>query len=1107
MPGLQAAQRDILTYAKGHPDSAVFHSGLILEIKDLNVPIFQRAIEAITLRHDALRSYFSLKQLEPTQHVHPSESIDLQRFAPLQHIDATGISYTKPLDLEQSLQKLGVAWILNEPFQLDKAPLWRSALVRFDETTYQFLLLVHHTIIDGTSFDILFNDISAYYNAFLQNTSPNLPAVPRLDEHLVLEQPDAIKKKRLAYWEKTLAGLNVLSLPTDKQENGSFAYKGKRHHFDMNADLITSLKKAFPGQSINNLFLAALSVLCYRYTGGNATDICLGTTSANRRHNIANIDQLVHCLFNSLAIRLTFSPSTSFENLLLHIKQQIRDALQNQLSQTEIYQHALSSETKRGLHTASPFSIMFTASPFRPPLNLNGASASHPVEPHIGGHTRFSNFGIYAEEHPDLSLACFLEYNTERFEQSTIERAISHLLHIFKTISAQPDILIKDICLLQPEELLQITEYNNTSQPSPFLTLHDALHETAKRIPNNQALVFHSEDGLEATPYLALDTQSTKLANYLLSIGCQPGQLIGVCLPRSLNAIVAIFGVLKAGMVLVTLETQPDKQNLIDVKAKQLNYVIADNNTKKLVPINIIINLHDKTTMASIQSASSIYVRPNLRPDSPAYVMYSSGTTGEPKGTLIAHRGLSNLISAQAKRYPHDTRTVSTAEITFDAALFDLGLLAALGNTVYFTTENNRYSPHYLNRLIKEHNIEILVLLPDILKELDPTLPSVKSVTNMGNKPDIKNLRDRWKKIDPSRTVLNGYGPTEYTVCTSLYEITDNPDLPGSLIGQPIQNTKIFIVDTDNLLCPMGVPGQLVITGPGVALGYTNNPEQNERAFKTLRFNDTHQKLIPAAPDEPGAMPCYFTGDLGCYFPDHDGGITVNFISRINREKKIRGVPVNLDVLENTLHQHPEVQDVFIHTKDNETLSAFIIPTDLKKTENELKLRRSIHAFLLANTTLPRVAYPRDVIILHEFILNANGKIDIPNLPYAETIQNISLEALDTLHPLEAELLRLWSVVLRLPIDKIEREDSFHFNGGDSILTVELESLLNNHERFTFTPPITAGELLTSTIKSLATALEPRHSLKPSPLIQNSVFSPPQPNSENPVENQLSLSK
>lgn len=1096
MFALQAAQPNILTYAKGHPSSTTFHRSAVVEIKiaNLNIPAFQQAIEAITQRHDALRSYISLKNIDLYQRVHSTDTLDLKNYAPLQLIDATKAPYTPPLSLEATLHGLGRSDLLNEPFQLDQAPLWRSALIQFDETTYQFLFLAHHIIIDETSIGILFNDISAYYNAYINNTQPDLPAVPPLNAELTLALPEAVKNERLAYWKKSFNQLNILKLPADKQESNAFAFRGRRHYFHLDAEFIAELKRTFPTQSINNLFLASLSTLCYRYTSGSETDVCLGITSANRRHDIPGIDKsiieknLVNCLFNSLPIRIAFSSSDSFSDLLLIAKQQVGNALKNQLSLDKIHQEALSTETKQGLHTASPFSIMLTTNAQKPTLNLGGTRGSYPVELHIGGHTKFSDFGINLDEQYNGSQAGFIEYNTQRFHESTIERLLGHLVHILKTVVLQPNILIKDICILQPEELQRIASYNNTDQHADFTTLADALHETSKRIPNKPALQFHTKGETHVLNYTDLDTQSTKLANYLLSCGYLPGQHIGVCLPRSLNLIITVFAVLKAGMVLVTLETQADKQNLIDKKSKPLDCIITDQDTMALVPDHHIINLDDENTRTSFQAASHTYIKQNIHPNSLAYIMYSSGTTGEPKGTMIAHRGIANLLSTLAKTYPADTSQINTAAFTFDAAIFDLALLT-LGNTMHFLDEENRYSPHHLNQVIKNNNINILVMLPDILKALDPALPST-DITSMGGKPDMTTIRE-WKRANPSRTFRNGYGPTENTICTSLYPITDTPGVPSTLIGKPIQNTKIFIVDADNALCPISVPGQLIITGPGVALGYTNNQEKSSSAFKALRLDASKQKLIAATPDDPEAMPCYFTGDLGSYYQAEDGNISVNFISRINRELKIRGVPVNLDILENALRKHPDVHDVFIHTKNNETLFAFIIPKDPRATNDELKLRRSIRAFLLANTTLPRVAYPRDVIILREFILNTNGKIDTANLPYTETSSNIPLGNINNLNALESEILRLWSTLLQLPIDKIDLEETFHINGGDSILAVQLESRLNNHPRFSLHPPVTAAELLTSTINSLAGLLGPRCQLNVGSLNQHSVFSTP----------------
>ncbi|HEU5281655.1 MAG TPA: AMP-binding protein [Gammaproteobacteria bacterium] len=1088
MFSLQSSQIGILTYCKNHPQSTTFHHNMVVEVKGhINISAFTAAIVETTRRHDALRSYIPLNNKELAQLVHPAENLNLSTFTPFFVLDASQLPYTEPSALDATLKKLQATSILHSPFNLEVAPLWRTALVKFNETTYQFLLIAHHIITDKTSTDILFNDISSYYNAFLNNTQPNLPTVPPLDERLTLNPDEATTHFRLSHWQEKLKKLNIVRLPVALKKLGPFSFQGKRHYFNIKRKYLNQLEQQFPSLSINNIMLGCLGTLIYRYTGEH--DVCIGITSANRHHQIPGIssniieNNLVSCLFNSLPIRFSFDPNISFAQLLLHIKEETKQSLKNQLSLETIYQEALSHETKRDLHTASPFSIMLTTNKRKATLTLNGTHGAHPCDLNTNGNTKFSDFGINLDQLDDGSQAGFIEYNTQRFDEPSIQRIIKHLISILKTVTDQPHIPIKNIYLLQPEELQKIMAYNNTSHSSTFLALPDALHQISKKIPNQPAVRFHANADAGTLSFLELDIQSTKLANYLLSCGCQPGQPIGVCLPRSLDIVIVIFGVFKAGMILVTLETERDKLNFIQAKIEPLDLIITDNETKAFFPEKNIINLYHENTNALIQSMNDVYVKQNIDANSPAYIMYSSGTTGTPKGTLNTHGGLSNLLSDLANKFPHDSSSLNRAPFTFDASLFEL-LLLALGNTLHLTNNN---SPTYLSQLIKEHRIGILVLLPPVLKELDPVLPSVTHVVTMGTIPDRQDLAQR-KKANPECTFQNGFGPTEYTICTSFHTISDNPNLPDSLIGQPIQNTKIFIIDDDGALCPIGIPGQLVITGAGIAQGYTNNPEQNQNSFKTLRFDDSNQRLIPATLDESGAMRCYLTGDIGCYYAENDKNITINFISRKNREYKIHGaLLVNLDMLQETLRKHPDVRDVFIHVK-NEALCAFIIPKDLDQTNDELKLRRSLCAFLLENSTLPRASYPRDVIILREFILNNNGKIDASSLPHTEASPAIPLN-FSELRPLEAEILHLWSQLLDLPIDQIDFHESFHMNGGDSILIVQLESKLNNHPRFEFTPHVTVDELLNTTIEALTNLLEPRCTARPSKLlIQHSIF-------------------
>lgn len=1044
---LQGAQGNIYAFEKLHPNTATFRQNLVVEIQGLiDVPLFERALIATTARHEALRSYFSADETGVYQMVTPVSDVTANSLYAMTVIDATKHAHTPPLALQQTLADLNVPHITEASFDLEKGPLWRAALIKFSDDCHQFVFLAHHLIIDETSLGIVLNDISAHYNALLTNEAVNLPAIPAMSELASLQPSDDEIQKRRSFWTENLKGLSIPKLPTDNLNDPPFQFRGKHHRFNIGSEIVDRLKLRFKDQSMNNLMLACMTSLIHRYT--NENDFCIGITSANRRHPSSAIDatllekHVVNCFFNSLPVRLNINPQSTLEDVLPHIKSAVGQAAKNQLPLDEVFEHCLSHETKLNLRTASPFSVLLKTYKNKPTLSLANTTATHPVELDLGS-SKFSHFGLSVDEMADGSFTCFIEYNTDLYQHLSIERLAQHFTQAVITLSEQPNQTLDAIPLLAPDELSEIRQYNNTQRPIPFKSIPDYLHEIAVAHPDRTALVFHDDDRHTTMSYQTLDEQSTQLAHVLDTLQLPLGTAIGVCLTRGPALLVASFAVFKAGLTLVTIENHSASKDIRALKSSALTHVITDTETNPLFEASPVtpLNLDSESLQTQLAAASTDYTAKPLVASSSIYTMYTSGTTGTPKAVGLTHGGFTNLYHwLTTRQMQANLRVISTALPTFDAFYYDvLVCLATLGE-LHLTTESNRYSPEVISAIAREFQLQFGCFLPDFIDSLDPTLPFTH-IVSMGASPHADNLNE-WIRHNPSIRIENGLGHTETGIC--LMQHPFNPKTPAGLIGQPLDNMAIYLIDPHSkALCPMGVAGELYVAGPGVAIGYLNQPELSETKFITLKLDLTQQRLVPCNPHDEGAQRMYATGDFGCYRYDQEGKLSILFIGRKDRQMKINGVRIELDGIERLLRTHQDIQEVVVlPNSENTALRAFIQPTDPETELTSAEFRINILKHF-SNTLFPMVGFPREINLLDSIPLTVNGKVDTKALLRIPSTPEPDNYLTDNEDPILKVVVHLWATILGLNPECMSIKEPIWALGGNSINRARFERLIN----------------------------------------------------------------
>ncbi|NEQ65179.1 MAG: amino acid adenylation domain-containing protein [Symploca sp. SIO2D2] len=587
----------------------------------------------------------------------------------------------------------------------------------------------------------------------------------------------------------------------------------------------------------------------------------------------------------------------------------------------------------------------------------------------------------------------------------------------------------QSIPILTDTELNKILlEFNDTVKPYPLhKTIVDLFEEQAKKTPDHIALVFEHE----SLTYQALNERANQVAHYLQTVGVKPEMLVGICMERSLEMIIGVLGILKAGGAYLPLDPHYPKARLVFMlEDTQVSLLLTCKQLLEILPTHQAQILCWDVDQDKLNRASRENPIPKVKPENLAYVIYTSGSTGQPKGILIAHKGLSNLALAQRDLLDvsPDSRFLQFASLSFDAAISDITTTLCSGATLCLATDESRLSSTVLMQQLQTLKITHAILPPTVLSLLPTTeeLPYLQTIMVVGETCPPR-LVANWSV---GRRFFNGYGPSECTVGAIIGQCQMGQSKP--LIGRPIANTQVYILDTGLQPVPIGIPGEIHLGGVGLARGYLHRPERTEEKFIANPFSD-----------DPNAR-LYKTGDLGCYLPDGN----IDYLGRLDQQVKIRSMRIELDEIETVLSQQPDVKECVVLVKEDETrdksLVAYVVLKQPQLNFNELRqfLRNRLPDYMVPAAFVPLEAIP----------LTPNCKTDrraLLQLPvdYSQSSPN-TFVAPRTLE--EKILASIWSEILK--IEKIGIDDHFFDLGGHSLLATQIISRIQ--ENFLFTVPI-----------------------------------------------------
>jgi amino acid adenylation domain-containing protein len=983
----------------------------------LEIGILERVFDEIVRRHESLRTHFAAAAEGPVQIVEPASHFVLE-VIDLSHLPAD--------EREQEARRLGNQ-DTQQPFDLSRAPLWRTRLLRLSETDHILLFIAHHIVTDAWSLSVLLKEILEIYKAFAAGQVSPLAELPiQYADYAVWQREwlqGEVLERQLAYWKENLDGAPVLlELPADRVRPPVQTFAGTRIVLHFGRELSEALVELTRRQGVT-LFMTLLSafkVLLHRYS--RQTDIVVGSPVANRKGT--EVEKLIGFFVNTVAIRTDLSGNPRFSDFLKQVREASLAAFSHQDVPFERVVEELTPE--RNLSHSPLFQAVFALQNIRvEPWELPGLKLSS-IELD-SGHSKFdialtlvnSDEGIWGR----------VEYNTDLFAEQTIRRMMVHLQELLNGVCVAPDQRVLAIPMLPAEEREQISEWNSTAVEYPLACVQEVIEQQAERTP--KAIIVCLED--RRLTYEELNRRANQLGRYLKRRGVGPEVLVAILMQRSVEMVVAMLGILKAGGAYLPLDAgypaarlrymlQDSGAGLILTQGRLIDLVTQATDAQSSMEV---IRLDEQWTDIALENDSNLDCE--VSADNLAYLIYTSGSTGTPKGAMLPHRGLTNHM-----RWIQDVHQLGTGDavlqktpFSFDVSVWEFFWPLMVGARLVFAKDQADLDTDYLTNLIDEHQITVVYFVASALQMFlatrkSGTCESLRYVFCGGEAMPLHVQRDFFKQF-PAVGLHNIYGPTEATIDVTWWDCEKNSERRSVPIGRPLPNTTIHLLDEELREVPVGVAGELYVAGANLGRGYWRRPDLTAERFIPNPFAS-----------EPGAR-FYRTGDLARYLADG----AIEFLGRIDHQVKVRGFRIELGEIDAALGSHPAISECVTilgeeHASDKR-LVTYIVPAN---GEVETAALRS---HLLER--LPDYMVPKTFIRLERLPRTPSGKIDRGSLPEAGVSRrDVALPYSEPRSELERRLAQIWCDVLK--VERVGLDDNFFDLGGHSLLLIQVHGRL-----------------------------------------------------------------
>jgi len=967
----------------------------------LDVAALKLALRDLVQRHESLRTIFPDSDGAPVQRIGPPELVSLE-IADLEH--------------EPAATRAAAAWQLvrehaGRPFDLASGPLFRPVLIRLGPDDHELCIVVHHIVADGWSLGILVRDLTALYAARLTGHSSSLPALPIRYVDFALWQRYRLSGEVLdahrQYWRARLANLpGPLQLLSDRPRSGPSGSAAASHDFAMPRPLADGLR-ALGRRENATLFmtmLAVFTVLLARSSGQD--DIVVGTPVTNRSH--VELEPIIGLFVNTLVLRSDVADDPSFQDLLARVRQTCLDAHTHADMPFEKLVEELQPERVLGLNPM--FQVSFVVQDAIEGGDVAFATVATPFD-----------LTLFVRDRADGALSATLEYRRDLFEPAAMTRLAGHYCTLLESVVAEPTRRISDLRMMSDAETHQLlVEWNATATHYPRdRSVHGLFEDQVDAAPDAVALVVEGP----ALTYRELDVRANRLARHIRAAGVGAGHRVGVLMDRSMEMIVALLAILKAGGAYVPLDRLAPAERLAFMLADtEIGVLLTETRMLSRLPASAVGVIPVDAEWDAVAARPSTRLESTAGGDDLAYVTYTSGSTGAPKGVAVTHRNVVRLVRGTSyARFGPEEVVLQLTALSFDVSTFEIwgallnggrlvmappdvpsvdelgGLLARHGVTTLWLSAG-----HF--EQVVDHRVEILRPLRQLLAGGDVVSP-----------PHVRRVLSAF----PTLSVINGYGPTEGTTFACCHTITSAPPPGRSVpIGRPIANTRVYVLDRHRRPVPVGVPGELWIAGDGVARGYVERPEITAERFVVQALSPTLQERL------------YRTSDLVRWLDDG----TIEFIGRLDDQVKIRGFRVELGEIEATLTRHPRVQSAVVVARRRPGGEASLVGYVVSAEPLD---PRELREFL--QRTLPPYMIPPAFVRLDRLPLSVSGKVDRRVLPEPPTELPAPVEPRDGL---ERQLAKIWRDVLS--IDRVGIRDNFFDLGGHSLLAMRMVARTEN---------------------------------------------------------------
>ncbi len=893
------------------PNSAFYNVPVATRLNGkINIPALQKTLDEIVRRHEVLRTYFPAPDGAPVQVVSDQAHVPLRIVDISSHPVSTRRSEAQRLADEEAAT----------PFDLATGPVIRAMLVTLEDAEHWLVMTLHHIVADGWSMSVLSQEMKALYGAFSVGLPSPLPPLPLQYADFAIWQRDWLRgdsiDAQVAYWSKQLANLPVVPLMTDRPRASSPDFRGGFHRFSIPDGIASALRDLASDQNATLFMslLAAFNVLLLRYT--SQEDVVVGAPIANRSRK--ELEPLIGFFVNTLVLRTDLSGNPSFRTVIERTRRVALEAYDHQDVPFERLVEVLQPE--RDISRNPLFQIGFvlqnawtgsTTSEMEPDIHR---------EPDVTRGTSIFDLAIHLWERGQ-GIGGGIEFSTALFDDTTIARLSEHFLTLLEGAVLYSDTPVAELPLMRSSESHRVVvSWNRTQAPyADDACFHQLVEAWATKTPDAPALAFTNR----VVTYAEMNQRANGVAHRLRRLGIGNGSLVLLCIERSIEMVIGLLGIMKAGAAYVPLDP--------DYPTERLRFTAGDTGARVLLSTRDFVHGEGGTaldgtgvTLVALDEEDDDLGETPITgdvaadPDDLAYVIYTSGSTGKPKGVLVTHRGLCNVVAAQQKVIGSGpgSRVLQFASLSFDASIFEIAMALGSGGTLHIPPPDLLPGSE-LAAYLRNEEVTIVTLTPTALAAIPyEPLPALATITVAGE-PCSGTLVEQWSA---GRRFFNLYGPTETTIWATCAECSESSEKPP--IGKPIQNTRIYILDSQCQPVPIGVPGEIWIGGAGLARGYLNRPELTAARFQTIVIGEAQEQV-------------YRTGDRARFLADG----SIDFLGRSDHQVKLHGFRIELGEIEATLREHPSLRDAVVTMREDHPgkcrLVAYVTTAQDLATANE----------------------------------------------------------------------------------------------------------------------------------------------------------------------------